>query len=57
MIGNWSPLSEASPTFFCRMPNSDSATLEQVGPTAMIASVVAMRRTTEMPSSALQRSS
>src|SRR5262245_20334931 len=57
MIGNCSPLSEASPTFFCRMPNSDSATFEQVGPTATNASVDAMRRTTEMPSSALQRSS
>ena len=57
MIGNCSPLSDASPAFFCRMPNSDSATLEQVGPTATKASVEAMRRTTEMPSSALQRSS
>ena len=57
MIGNCSPLSDASPTFFCRMPNSDSATLEQVGPTATKASLEAMRRTTEMPSSALQRSS
>src|SRR5438876_4946171 len=54
MIGNCSPLSEASPTFFCRMPNSDSATFEQVGPTATKASVEAMRRTTDMPSSALQ---
>src|SRR5262245_53467922 len=57
MIGNCSPLSEASPTFFCRMRQSDSATFEQVGPTAMKASLEAMRRTTEMPSSALQRSS
>src|SRR5262245_10929017 len=57
MIGNCSPLSDASPTFFCRMPNSDSATFEQVGPTATKASLEAMRRTTEMPSSALQRSS
>src|SRR5215207_4272395 len=57
MIGNCSPESEASPAFFCRMPNSDSATFEQVGPTAMNASLEAMRRTTEMPSSALQRSS
>src|SRR6266849_6391818 len=57
MIGNCSPLSDASPTFFCRIPNSDSATLEQVGPTATKASLEAMRRTTEMPSSALQRSS
>ncbi len=39
------------------MPNRDSATFEQVGPTATKASVEAMRRTTEMPSSALQRSS
>src|SRR5229473_4322912 len=57
MIGNCSPLSELSPTFFSRMPNSDSATFEQVGPTATKASVEAMRRMTEMPSSALQRSS
>src|SRR5262245_37942609 len=57
MMGNCSPLSDASPTFFCRIPNSDSATLEQVGPTATNASDEAMRRTTEMPSSALQRSS
>src|SRR5262245_7461651 len=57
MIGNCKPLSEASPTFFCRMPNRDSATLEQVGPTAIKASLEAIRRTTEMPSSALQRSS
>src|SRR4030095_15509169 len=57
MIGNCNPVSEASPAFFCRMPNSDSATFEQVGPTATNASVEAMRRTTEMPSSALQRSS
>src|SRR5215510_11099462 len=57
MMGNCRPLSDASPTFFCRIPKSDSATLEQVGPTATKASVEAMRRTTEMPSSALQRSS
>ena len=57
MIGNCSPVSDASPAFFCRTPNSDSATFEQVGPTATKASVDAMRRTTEMPSSALQRSS
>src|SRR5262245_49282047 len=57
MIGNCSPVSDASPTFFWRMPNSDSATFEQVGPTATKASVEAMRRMTEMPSSALQRSS
>src|SRR5262244_2546459 len=57
MMGNCRPLSVVSPTFFCRIPKSDSATLEQVGPTATKASVEAMRRTTEMPSSALQRSS
>src|SRR6266851_7329710 len=57
MIGNCNPESDTSPTFFCRMPNSDSATFEQVGPTATKASVEAMRRMTEMPSSALQRSS
>ncbi len=57
MIGNCKPVSDASPTFFCRIPNRDSATFEQVGPTATNASVDAMRRTTEMPSSALQRSS
>src|SRR5262245_37389192 len=57
MIGNCRPLSDPSPTFFCRMPNNDSATLEQVGPTATKASDDAIRRTTEMPSSALQRSS
>src|SRR5882762_99969 len=57
MMGNCSPVSEASPAFFCRTPNRDSATFEQVGPTATNASVDAMRRTTEMPSSALQRSS
>src|SRR6266852_1646074 len=54
MIGNCKPLSDASPTFFWRIPNNDSATLEQVGPTATKASDDAMRRTTEMPSSALQ---
>ena len=56
-IGNCRPESPASSIFFCRMPNSGSATFEQVGPTAKIASLEAMRRTTEMPSSALQRSS
>ena len=55
--GNCRPVSPASPTFFCRTPNNGSATLEQVGPTATSASPEAMRRSTEMPSSALQRSS
>ena len=55
--GNCRPESLASSTFFCRMPNSGSATFEHVGPTATSASVPAMRRMTEMPSAASQRSS
>ena len=39
------------------MPNRGSATFEQVGPTATRASELAILRRTEMPSSALQRSS
>lgn len=51
-------MSLVSPTFFCRMPNTGSATLLQVGPMATIASgCEAMRRSALMPSSALQRSS
>ena len=56
-IGICSPESLVSPRFFCRIPNSGSATFEQVGPTAIKASVPAIRRTTEIPSSALHLSS
>ncbi len=56
-IGICRPESPASPTFFCRMPNCGSATFEQVGPTMTSQSAEAIRRVTEMPSSAVQRSS
>ena len=51
------PESPASSTLRWRMPNRGSATFEQVGPTATRASELAILRRTEMPSSALQRSS
>src|SRR5262249_46005020 len=56
-IGNCKPESVVSPAFFCSTPNRGSATFEQVGPTAISVGPAAMRRTTEMPSSAVQRSS
>ena len=56
-IGNCSPESPAASTFCWRIPKRGSATLEQVGPMATSQSSLASFRTTEMPSSALHRSS
>ena len=55
--GTCRPESPASSTERCKMPKRGSATFEQVGPTATSASELAILRRTEMPSSALQRSS
>src|SRR5712691_11407599 len=55
---NCSPVSVASPSRFWRIPNTGSATLEQVGPSEKSTlSESASRRTTVSPSSALQASS
>ena len=55
---SWSPLSEASPSFFWSVPKTGSATDEQPGPREKITlSTVARRFTTASPCSALQASS